>query len=39
MSKMASVSSCGQFSQGVPENPGQTSVAKKICGEPMHTSY
>ena len=37
VSKMESVALCGQFSQGVPENPGQSSVAK-ICDELMSTS-
>ena len=37
VSKMESVASFGQFSQGVPENPGHTSVAK-ICDGLMSTS-
>ena len=38
MSKIKSVAFCGQFSQGVPENPGQTSVAKFVVNLFLHLS-
>ena len=36
VSKIKLVASCGQFSQGVPENPGQTSVAKFVVNLFLH---
>ena len=33
---MESVTLCGQFSQGVPENPGQTLVAKFVANPCLH---